>query len=162
MSIRVSRFGDWTRAGTVLQHLSSGSITPAFQAQLKDDGEMILSAIKDHIDRQDLNWRPLSPHTIELKNGDETIYVETGFLRDNLKVRKVKSPKNGVTYFIGADAWTKHKPSGLKFSDLMIYLEYGTVHTPPRPLIRPTVEELQSVILQHWNNCLRDLIRNGG
>lgn len=139
--------------------LSSGGIVPAFQAQLKEDGELILKTIKGHIDNQDLNWTPLSKSTIEMKNGDETIYVETGFLKDNLKVRKVKSPKNGVTYFIGADAWTTHKPSGLKFSDLMIYLEYGTANIPPRPLIRPTMQELESIIKSHWAKLLKDLVK---
>lgn len=158
--MRVSKFGGWTRAGIVLQALSSNKIIPAFSAQLKEDGDMILEKIRGHIDAQDLNWTPLSEHTIALKSGDETIYVETGFLKDNLKVRKVKAPKNGVTYFIGADAWTKH-PSGLKFSDLMIYLEYGTANIPARPLIRPTFEELESVLKKHWENCLKDLIRGG-
>lgn len=157
--MRLSKFGDWTRAGQILQVLSTGRIVPAFQAQLKEDGELILKTIKGHIDSQDLNWTPLSEHTIELKNGDETIYVETGFLKDNLKVRKVKSPKNGVTYFIGADAWTTHKPSGLKFSDLMIYLEYGTANIPPRPLIRPTMEELESIIKNHWTKLMKDLVK---
>lgn len=157
--MRLSKFGDWTRAGQILQVLSTGRIVPAFQAQLKEDGELILKTIKGHIDSQDLNWTPLSEHTIELKNGDETIYVETGFLKDNLKVRKVKSPKNGVTYFIGADAWTTHKPSGLKFSDLMIYLEYGTANIPPRPLIRPTMEELESIIKSHWTKLMKDLVK---
>lgn len=157
--MRVSKFGDWTRAGVILQALSN-KITPAFSAKIKDDGELILEKMVGHIESQDLNWKPLSEHTIALKNGDETIYVETGFLKDNLKVRKVKSPKNGITYFIGADAWTTH-PSGVKFSDLMIYLEYGTANMPARPLIRPTFDELQDTIKKHWENCLKDLLRGG-
>ena len=100
-------------------------------------------------------------YSIAMKDGDETIYVETGFLKDNLKVRKVKSPKNGVTYFIGADAWTTHKPSGLKFSNLMIYLEYGTSKIPPRPLIRPTLDEVEQEIKKHWESCLKDIISKG-
>lgn len=157
--MKLSKFGDWTKAGQILQVLSSGGIVPAFQAQLKDDGELILKTLKGHIDNQDLNWVPLSNKTIELKNGSETIYVETGFLKDNLKVRKVRSPKNGITYFIGADAWTTHKPSGLKFSDLMIYLEYGTTNIPPRPLIRPTMEELENTIKNHWTTLLKNLVK---
>lgn len=157
--MRVSKFGDWTKAGQILQVLSSGRIVPAFEAQLREDGELILKRVQQHIDSQDLNWTPLSSRTIALKNGNETIYVETGFLRDNLKVRKVKSPKNGVTFFIGADAWTTHKPSGLKFSDLMIYLEYGTANIPPRPLIRPTMNEVESTIKNHWRELLKDLTK---
>ena len=158
--MRLSKFGDWTKAGVVLQSLSSNKIVPAFSAQIKEDGNLVLEHIISHIDSQDLNWTPLSECTIELKNGDETIYVETGFLKSNLKVRKVKAPKNGVTYFIGADAWTKH-PSGLKFSDLMIYLEYGTANIPARPLIRPTYDELEDLLKSHWKQCLQDLMKGG-
>lgn len=158
--MRLSKFGDWTKAGVVLQSLSSNKIVPAFSAQIKEDGNLILERIVSHIDSQDLNWTPLSERTIELKNGDETIYVETGFLKSNLKVRKVKAPKNGVTYFIGADAWTKH-PSGIKFSDLMIYLEYGTANIPARPLIRPTYDELEDLLKSHWKQCLQDLMKGG-
>ena len=158
--MRLSKFGDWTKAGVVLQSLSSNKIVPAFSAQIKEDGNLVLEHIISHIDSQDLNWTPLSERTIELKNGDETIYVETGFLKSNLKVRKVRAPKNGVTYFIGADAWTKH-PSGLKFSDLMIYLEYGTANIPARPLIRPTYDELEDLLKRHWKQCLQDLMKGG-
>lgn len=156
--MRLSKFGDWTKAGMVLQALSSGSIVPAYTARLKEDGELVLERLRGHIANQDLHWTPLSDSTVALKNGDDTIYVETGFLRDNLKVRKVKSPKNGVTFFIGADAWTKHKPSGLKFSDLMIYLEYGTARIPPRPLIRPTMDEVEQTLRDNWEDCLKDLV----
>lgn len=157
--MRVSKFGDWVRAGIVLQALSQ-NITPAFSVQLKDDGEFILEKLKGHIDSQDLPWTPLSDKTIELKNGDSTIYVETGYLRDHLKVRKVKSPKNGVTFFIGASAWDT-TPDGVKLSDLMIYLEYGTSKMPARPLIRPTLEEVEDVLRKNWEKLLKELIKGG-
>ena len=161
MSLKFTRTGDWARAGATLKMLSTGSIVPAFSAQMREDGELILEKLLEHIELQDLNWTPLSETTIAQK-GHDTIYVETGFLRDNLKVRKVRAPKNGLTYFIGADAWTIHKPSGLKFSDLMIYLEYGTEKIPARPLIRPTMQEVEKTIQRHWRECLRDLITKGG
>lgn len=160
MGLTFSKYGDWSKAGAVLRLLSSGKILPTYTAQLRDDGELLLERLVGHIDSQDLNWTPLSEMTIKLKNGSDIIYVETGFLRDNLKVRKVKAPSNGVSYFIGADAWTTH-PSGLKFSDLMIYLEYGTASTPARPLIRPTFEELENIIKDHWKQCLKNLLEGG-
>lgn len=158
--MRVSKFGDWTRAGVILQGLSV-SLLPAFKAQLQEDGELILKTIIDHIDRQDLNWTPLAERTVELKGGDDTIYVETGFLKDNLQVRKVKSPKDGLTLFIGASAW-KTTPDGVKLSDLMIWLEYGTDKMPPRPLIRPTWDELEPIIKNNWRELLQNLIETGG
>lgn len=159
MGLSMKKYGDWAKAGIVLQGLSK-NLTPAFQAQLKEDGELILSELRGHIDKQDLNWVPLSEHTIELKGGSDTVYVETGFLYNNLKVRKVRAPKNGVTFFIGADAWTT-TPSGEKFSDLMIWLEYGTDKIPPRPLIRPTWEEIEPIIKEHWKDLLDGLVKGG-
>jgi len=103
----------------------------------------------------------LSERTIELKGGDDTIYVETGFLRDNLQVRRIKSVKNGVTIFVGASAWQR-TPQGLKFSDLMIWLEYGTDKIPPRPLIRPTFDELEPILKEGYRDILEDLISTGG
>ena len=129
MGAYVSKFGDWTKAGIVLQGLSV-NLLPAFKAQIEEDGELILKTLLDHIDAQDLPWTPLSQRTIELKGGDSTIFVETGFLKDNLQVRRVKSVANGITLFVGASAW-KRTPDGVKLSDLMIWLEYGTDKIPP-------------------------------
>lgn len=152
----ISKYGDWARAGLMLQSLSV-NLVPAFKVQLEEDGNLVLKRLLDHIDAQDLPWTPLADRTIELKGGDKTIYVETGFLKDNLKVRKVKSPKDGITLFIGADAWTK-TPDGVKFSDLMIWLEYGTDKITPRPLIRPTWEEVEPILKDNWSKLLKDFI----
>lgn len=156
----LSKFGDWTRAGAVLQGLSV-NLCPAFKAQLEEDGKLILETMIKHIDAQDLPWTPLSERTVELKGGDTTVYVETGYLRDNLQVRRVKSVANGMTLFIGASAW-KTTPGGVKFSDLMIWLEYGTDKIPPRPLIRPTWDEVEPILRDNWVELLQDLIETGG
>lgn len=156
----LQKYGDWARAGAVLQGLAK-NLTPAFTARLKNDGELVLQRIQAHIDNQDLGWAPLANSTIRLKGGSTTIYVETGFLRGNLKVRKVRSAKNGASFFIGADAWTT-TPTGEKFSDLMIWLEYGTDKMPARPLIRPTWEEVQDIIKSNWKELLGEMIVSGG
>jgi hypothetical protein len=156
----MSKFGDWTRAGVVLQSLRV-NLVPAFKAQIQEDGELILQTMIEHIDAQDLDWTPLAEKTVELKHGDTTIYVETGFLRNALEVRKIKSPASGFTLFIGASAW-KRTPEGVRLSDLMIWLEYGTEKMPPRPLIRPTWEEVKPLIKSHWKVMLKDLIETGG
>lgn len=155
--MRVSKFGDWTKAGIILQALST-KLTPAYSVQLQEDGDFILEKLRGHIDAQDLSWTPLSEKTIALKNGDDTIYVETGYLRDNLKVRKVKSPSNGVTFFIGANAWDR-TPEGVKLSDLMIWLEYGTHKNPARPLIRPTYEEVADTLKSNWTKLLNEIVK---
>ena len=72
----------------------------------------------------------------------------------------MRDPTNGVTFFIGANAWTT-TPSGEKFSDLMIWLEYGTDKIPPRPLVRPTWEEIEPIIKEHWKDLLDGLVKGG-
>lgn len=151
-SAYVSKFGEWTKAGTVLQILNT-KLVPDFQALLYDNGNLVLQKMKDHIDQQDLGWTPLSQYTVDQK-GSSKIYVETGYLRNNLKVRKVKSPKNGLTIFIGANAWDKHPENGMSLSKLLIYLEYGNSKMPPRPLVRPTWEEVQPLIKVACRNLI--------
>lgn len=143
-SAYVSKFGDWTKAGIILQTLNT-KLVPDFQALLYSNGDLILQKMQSHIDQQDLGWLPLSPSTVKNK-GNSKIYVETGYLRNNLKVRKVKSPQNGFTIFVGANAWDKHPTSGVSLSKLMIFLEYGTRNVPPRPLVRPTWEEVEPLV----------------
>lgn len=157
MSIRLRKMGDWVKAGVVIQNLQA-KIFPAYSAQLSADGDLILKTLQQHIQAQDLNWSPLAERTIALKGGDSTIYVETGYLYSNLEVRKVRSNETGMTFFIGASAWKTHTPSGEKFSDLMIWLEYGTDRMPPRPLIRPTWEEIKPILEDNWTQVLGDLI----
>ena len=154
-----SKFGDWAKAGAVLRALNV-NLCPAFKAQLQEDGELIQKTIVGHIESQDLPWAPLSEKTIAIK-GNSVIYVDTGYLKSNIKVRKVRAPANGLTLFIGASAWDKTK-SGLKASDLMIWLEYGTSRMPPRPLIRPTWDEVEPIIKDNWVSLLKDLIDSGG
>lgn len=149
--------GDWNKAGLFLQNLSV-RIYPAFQAQLEEDGKLVLNKLQDHIDSQDLSWTPLAQRTIELKGGDSTIYVDTGTLKNGLTVRRVKSSVKGSTIFIGASPWKKHSPSGQRLSDLMIWLEYGTDKIPPRPLIRPTIEEVEDIIKNNWRELMKDLV----
>lgn len=158
MGVYVSKFGDWTRAGVVLQGLSV-KLFPAFVARMEEDGKFIVETIQGHIDAQDLPWTPLSARTIALK-GHDTIYVESGFLRDNIKARKIRSSANGLTIFVGANAWTKH--GGKKLSDLMIWLEYGNGRVPARPLIRPTYEEVEPILRSQWESLLKELVETGG
>ena len=150
--------GDWNRAGIYMRNLAV-KLKPSFEAQLYEDGELVLKEIRQHIDKQDLNWTPLSPYTIELKGGDDTIYIDTGTLYNGMSVRRVKSTVKGSTIFIGASPWKKHAPSGKKLSDLMIWLEYGTDKIPPRPLIRPTYEDVQDLLKKHWKDLMKEIVK---
>lgn len=150
--------GDWNKAGLYLQNLAV-KLYPAFLAQIEDDGQFVLEKMRGHIDSQDLSWTPLAERTVELKGGDDTIYVETGALRNGLSVRRIKSSAKGSTIFIGASPWKTHAPSGRKLSDLMIWLEYGTDKLPPRPLIQPTIEEVQDILTSNWESLMQELVK---
>ena len=156
-SMKLEMTGDWNRAGLYMRNLAV-KLKPAFEAQLWEDGQMVLEKMRGHIDSQDLSWTPLSERTIELKGGDDTIYVETGALKNGLTVRRIKSSARGSTIFIGASPWKRHE-GGMKMSDLMIWLEYGTDKIPPRPLVRPTIEEVEDIIKSHWKELFQELVK---
>lgn len=149
--------GDWNKAGVYLKNLAV-KLKPAFEAQLWEDGNFVLEKMRGHIDNQDLSWTPLSERTVELKGGDTTIYVETGSLRDGLTVRRIKSSTKGSTLFIGASPWKRHE-GGMKMSELMIWLEYGTDKIPPRPLVQPTIEEVEDILRNNWKDLMKELIK---
>ena len=156
-NIGLTLTGDWNKAGAYLKNLSI-KLKPAFEAQLYEDGQFVLEKMRGHIDNQDLNWTPLSKRTVELKGGDDTIYVETGALRDGLVVRRIKSTVKGSTIFVGASPWKRHE-GGMKMSDLLIWLEYGTDKIPPRPLVQPTIEEVENILKTHWKDLMKELIK---
>lgn len=156
-SMKLEMTGDWNRAGLYMRNLAV-KLKPAFEAQLWEDGQMVLEKMRGHIDSQDLSWTPLAERTVELKGGDDTIYVETGALKNGLTVRRIKSSVRGSTIFIGASPWKRHE-GGMKMSDLMIWLEYGTDKIPPRPLVRPTIEEVEDIIKSHWKELFQELVK---
>ena len=162
MGASLEKFGDWVKAGVAMQAINT-KIAPLAEAQLRSDGELILTRLREHIIYQDLNWTPLSPVTVRLKDGYSDVYIESGFLYDNLEVRKIRSSSSTSTIYVGASPWVYHPEAKAKLSDLMIWLEYGTDKIPPRPLVQPTWEELEPLIKRNWNNMLGDLItRSGG
>lgn len=156
MSLSLELNGDWNRAGIFMKNLAV-KLYPAYEAEFYSDGEMVLKKLKDHIYSQDLNWVPLSEHTIELKGGDDTIYIDTGELVNGLSVRRIKSVARGVSIFVGASPWKKHK-GGMGLDELMIWLEYGTDRMPARPLIRPTFEEVKDLLQKSWEQKLKDIV----
>lgn len=151
--------GDWRNAGMVLDWLPA-SMSSMAHAKLMETGELILDKMVEHIEKQDLNWESLSRFTIERK-GNNKVYIETGWLKDNLSVRQIATKPNKKRIFVGASPWKTHEPSGLKFSDLMLYLEYGTEDIPARPLVRPTWEEMEKEVREVWSDALEVLIRKG-
>jgi HK97 gp10 family phage protein len=160
MGSSFTKTGDWQKAGMVLRAVSE-NLSPEMKKELRNSAEEINAKLISHIEAQDLDWTPLTEETIRIKHGNDTIYVDTGYLKGNLGVRMVKSSNNSMTIFAGASAW-KRTPKGAKFSDLMMWLEYGTAKMPPRPLIRPTFEEMKPVLEKNWQSILQEFINAGG
>jgi hypothetical protein len=154
----LTKFGDWNKVGRTLKRLSV-YLFPVFAGKIDESGELFLEKLRSHIDNQDLPWTPLSQKTIQLKGGDTTIYVETGFLRDNMKALKITESNNKYSIFVGALDSTI-TPTGERLSDVMVWMEYGTNRMPPRPLIRPTVEEMAKECLARWGDALKNLLRS--
>lgn len=150
--------GEWKKAGVLLSRMPT--VFPELgRRKLYADAEKILHKLQEHIDQQDLPWVPLSESTVHQK-GNDRVFVESGYLRENLSVRRLPTSKSGeIAVFVGASPWKKHKPSGLKFSTLMLYLEYGTETIPARPLMRPTMEEMRNELDQSWDLWLREALR---
>lgn len=154
--LNITTYGDWAKAGTVLRGLNV-KLMPLAIAKIDEQGRVVLEKLKGHIDKQDLNWKPLAPSTTRIK-GNAKIYEETGALKNGLGVRKIKSSKNDYSIFVGANPWKRHSPSGLKMSDVMIYLEYGTSKIPPRPLVQPTFEEVEKEFMKDWEMIIKELL----
>lgn len=152
--LKITLKGDWKKLKRDLNRLSK-KLVPAFRAAVNESGELVLETLKGHIQAQDLNWAPLAEHTVELKGGDTTILVETGFLLESgFEMRKLSA--NGLTIYVGASSVTH--PSGVPVKDLLIWIEYGTDKMPARPLMRPTMDEMKEEIPKIFDECLRDLL----
>lgn len=154
--LQLTMTGDWFKAGIKLKNIAV-RLHPAYEAVLMQDGNFVLEKMRGHIDSQDLSWTPLSKHTVELKGGSTTIYVETGQLRNGLVVRRIKSSVRGSTIYVGASPWKHHK-SGVSMATLMMWMEYGTDKQPPRPLVEPTYEEVKDLIKDHWEDLFKKLV----
>ena len=87
-------YGQWKSAGITLRNLSQ-NIKPKAEKQLKEDAEFIQEKLIGHIDNQDLPWFSLSPITVRIKKSSK-IYIDTGTLKDNIKVRGIKSSVNNI------------------------------------------------------------------
>lgn len=156
--VKLKMSGDWKPALSRLRHIKE-HLFLAFKAQVNYDGEMVLEKMKEHIYSQDLGWTPLSPHTVELKNGDTTIYVETGELVNGMSVDRIES-SDGVTIYVGAKRGQGHS-GGMEMGELLIWLEYGTDKIPPRPLVQPTYEEVKELLKKAWSRKFKSILEGG-
>lgn len=146
MSATFYKYGDWARAGTFLADLAPRSKKLSEEA-LRLQADKFKDKLEAHIDNQDIRWIPLTEDTVRQKkesNVAQMAWYETGTLRNNVEIRKIKSPEADVVIFVGFSPWRKHEYAGISMSHLANIIEYGWGAIPPRPLIRPTFDEVES------------------
>jgi len=138
--MRVGVFtGDWEETRMRLREIRRKKVATAVNKELRNLGRATVKLIKEHIDKQDLDWIPLSSSTINTK-GHDSVYLETGTFRNSIKYR-IQSPSVQAA-ILDIKPEGDH-PSGLPIEVLSRYLEYGTSRIPARPLWRPSFEEMK-------------------
>lgn len=128
--------GDWNKLANKLRSLPS-DIKQGKQQGLERVGKLTVETLKGHVARQDLGWAPLDEDTIKQK-GNSDILIETGSLLSNLQLQEV----NQDAIFVGANSNVTY-PSGANMNEVLKYHEFGTEKEPPRPLVRPSYNEVQ-------------------
>ena len=142
-NFKLTQTGDWAKVRHVLGY-KLPKLAPYIMGRIDEYGELALEIIKGHIRSQSLPWTPLSEETVRIK-GHSKIYVETGVLSNGLEVKRMGILGGKNELFIGFSDGITHE-SGLTYGQLMVMLEYGTIHIPPRPLVRPSFDEVKKII----------------
>lgn len=141
----VRLFGDWKKLPLVSAFLDA--LPSSLTDETKHVADMILKALREHIDSQDLPWEPLKASTLQRKRntavrGPETIYIDREDFRNSLEVRIERSAFT-LRVVIGPKE-AEHPDSGIDYRALAKYLEQGTSRMAARPLFEPTLEEMKN------------------
>ena len=117
------------------------NISDATQKELRAAAREYRDMVIDAIENQKYDWERLSDSWASYKavSGlDPRAWVAQGDFIEALKASEVR--RAGKSYYAGLYVDSKHY-SGLAMAQLAIFLEYGTVTIPPRPLFRPVAFE---------------------
>lgn len=154
----VEMTGDWSKFERSIKLLAEKRLIPLLKIRVKESGEIFLQTLVGHIQSQDLPWVPLAEETVRRK-GNDIVYIETGSLVSNLVNKEIIDEPEQYAVFVGAPNLT-HTPSGQTFSEIMMYMEYGTFQNPARPLIQPTFEALKKQIGEALVSAVKDAMKN--
>ena len=153
MSVRL--YGDWSKARSIF-----GSLASRFQHEIKKASgivtEYIDRVVTLHLDRQDLNWKPLSPEFLKFKRGhgySTDIYTMTASYRNSIATWV--SP-DGFSCAVGVKRTALHAKSKRPLVQLGYVLEYGSeaAGIPARPLWRPSFDETKPEILEIYKKAI--------
>ena len=71
----IEKVGDWDKMNAYFSKLSDGHLQKAFEDRIRQDGELLVDAIKGHISSQDLGWTPLAESTQRKKESLRIILI---------------------------------------------------------------------------------------
>jgi len=114
--------------------------------------------LKAIIERQLIAWVPLSPNYARRKRMlgmDPRILIATG--RYVNSIQPIEQPDG--TWVVSVPAEPLHAGSKYTLKDLARWLEYGTLHMPPRPHWRPAMNIWRTKIYQVRRRVRHDLVR---
>ena len=124
-------------------------------------GEYLVERLKNHIDMQDLDWKPLSPVTIARK-GHDRAWVDTNELYDNITYRIIRDGK-AVKVQVGVF----DHPTRTFVAWVLEYGydgEKGGHPIPERPLFRTTInmekDEVERIVWEMSRENIRESVRS--
>lgn len=80
----------------------------------------------------------------------QLVPVDTGALRDSIRVERFARPAGNILYTgIAAGGYKKNRKTG-RLVDYAIYVEYGTRRMRPRPYLRPASEWAMKRVPDHF------------
>lgn len=143
----LTRIGDWTRAGNLVNALRNEAIKSR-EIALKRMGLSAEKIAKQHISSQDLKWAPLNADykAAKVRKGmSENILVATSSY-----FQQITSWTADGTVYVGVKKVARNK-SGQELANIAAVHEYGstTANIPARPLWRPTLSDLKAAIAKN-------------
>lgn len=160
MSMNIEFTGDWEKLFTLAKNMQK-HYKAFIEVTLNEQGKITLNRILDHIERQDLSWKPLATSTIQLKGGSTEIYLDTGGLYNAFTSSDVQGKGTKDMYVtVGVQEGARTK-EGVPYERILFWMEYGTDKMPPRSLIRATWEELQPQFEKMWQDVMKEFFTTG-
>lgn len=135
----IKKTGDWKKVEKLIGNLSK-EMKDARDTSLKRFGMKAEALAKQHMSKQDLNWKPLSPVTVagKVRAGlSENILVATS---DYFRAITSWTDTGTGTAYAGVTRTVKNK-DGKVIADIAKIHEYGSKNIPQRPLWRPVLAE---------------------
>lgn len=134
------KIGDWDGAMRFFRDMGWRVKTVTLKSQ-EEICRKLKKIIVNHIIAQDMQWEPLSPKTMKIKNpkNKDLIYLDTELYIKSITVGRVRD-----TYWIGIKKGIAYRRKGsfVNVDRVAAMNEFGNMRVPARPLWEPSILEL--------------------